>query len=759
MAPAPAVAKTPEDRLLQVFETRCAECHRDDNAPELHAGINLSNLLQNEDMVTPGKAAKSLLYTVTMLPAEDRNRMPKNRKKLGDSGYRAPLTAEESGWIKDWINAAAGPAVADREPLSLRDAVAIIEEDVERLRPAEAKTTRYLSLANLYSLRDQEGKYLESDQQMEIYRAALSKLMNSISKGPEVVPLQAVDEARTVYRLNLRDYGMEAETWERIVRGYPYGVSGENRRAENTIAKATSSRRAYLRGDWFVFACAQPPLYHDILKLPANDRQLEKGLGIDVVSNLQNYEAIRAGFRNSGVSQANRMVERHEIEAYRGAYWKSYDFSPLNTDLRDDLFQAPLGPESAALASTKRMMFTHDGGEVIFNLPNGMQAYLLSTADGTRLSRAPTEIVQDRNRGDGAIINGISCMACHSDGMRFPPNKRLETFIDEIGPIAAKSTDTRRERLAVEELYVEPHTFQRLVKVDMDRFLRSATKAMPGYDEPHEPVSILYNRYRKPVHADTLGAEFDLSLQQIVRKLNDSHAPSLAVIASQLENGMRLPRYSFDFTFRQIAAALDYTLLDYHPIPFEEFGGGKAAEAPQAIVATKAKANDDAVRELRAITGFGGKDGKLELTLSKDVLKVGDFLDVEVTVNRDAFVRIVHFGADDSVTQMFPNRFQQNAHLRAGQRFKILDGVRDERGRALAWKTEGKTGPESIVAFVSESPFVDAREAGNFSGDFAFRDVKGTVYGTRGAPRIKAVSDGAKPSKVAEARVSYFLKP
>ena len=59
----------------------------------------------------------------------------------------------------------------------------------------------------------------------------------------------------------------------------------------------------------------------------------------------------------------NRMVERHR--SIHGAYWKSYDFA--GSVGAQNIFNHPLD-------------FTHDGGEVIFNLPNGLQGYYLVNA-------------------------------------------------------------------------------------------------------------------------------------------------------------------------------------------------------------------------------------------------------------------------------------------------------------------------------------------------------------------------------------------
>ncbi|WP_436425189.1 hypothetical protein, partial [Enterococcus faecium] len=80
--------------------------------------------------------------------------------------------------------------------------------------------------------------------------------------------------------------------------------------------------------------------------------------------NIRNFVAQRAAFQRSGVSQNNRLIERHPSRS--GFFWTSYDFAG-NRD-RQSLFSFPLGPNGPNA-------FHHDGGETIFSLPNGFQAY------------------------------------------------------------------------------------------------------------------------------------------------------------------------------------------------------------------------------------------------------------------------------------------------------------------------------------------------------------------------------------------------
>jgi hypothetical protein len=162
-----------------------------------------------------------------------------------------------------------------------------------------------------------------------------------------------------------------------------------------------------VRADWFAFAASRPPLYNRLLNYPSSFQQLAQAEGVDVDDDIRRSLAKRAGFQKSGVSANNRLIERHM--AHNGYFWTSYDFGGNRE--RQSLYEFPLGPGGPH-------GFNHDGGETIFSLPNGFQAYFLNNSKGQPLDKGPTNIVRDPSRKDFAVTNGISCMGCHDQGMR-----------------------------------------------------------------------------------------------------------------------------------------------------------------------------------------------------------------------------------------------------------------------------------------------------------------------------------------------------
>jgi formylglycine-generating enzyme required for sulfatase activity len=292
---------------------------------------------------------------------------------------------------------------------------------------------------------------------------------------------------------------------------YPYGrrIGGKE---EDELVEWLGTELVVVRADWFAFAASRPPLYHDLLGLPGSDGGhgadlvLEKELGVDVSANiLARRNVARAGIRDkqSGVSQHNRLIERHERRTGH-YYWKSYDFQdsvgPSNLVLR------PLGPSSVELPANQiDFVFSHAGGEIIFDLPNGLQGYLLVDADGRRLDDGPAKIVYDRDNSAevvGQITNGISCIACHAGGI----NPKLDQIRD-----GALKVLPRTLRDEFEALYPPNDAMARLQESDRARFRAAMRKIDPNHacdDSLCEPVRQMSVRFLENLTFERAAAEF-----------------------------------------------------------------------------------------------------------------------------------------------------------------------------------------------------------------------------------------------------------
>ncbi|MBI3722764.1 hypothetical protein HY251_02240 [bacterium] len=172
-----------------------------------------------------------------------------------------------------------------------------VARDVLALPKEDRPFARYFTLSHL-------APSGSSDDEIASWRAGLAEIVASLSWKKKVVAPAAVGEARTVFRVDLREQGWTAETWKTIVSRYPYGLAHASE-----AARETGSELPWVRADWFVWAALRQPLYGEVLGLPGSDRELEKLLGIDAAANREKGAAPRAGFRRSGECASSATTE------------------------------------------------------------------------------------------------------------------------------------------------------------------------------------------------------------------------------------------------------------------------------------------------------------------------------------------------------------------------------------------------------------------------------------------------------------------
>jgi mono/diheme cytochrome c family protein len=535
-----------------VLKTYCYHCHGEGGRAEggFNVVTDLAKLVETKRVV-PGKADQSKLMRRLL----DGSMPPKEDFEAEDNAKPpARPKTEDIESIRAWIVAGApigeGTVPLWRSLLSELDVQKAIVEDLKTLSPRARRFARYFTLSHLANVG-------QNADQIATYRMGLSKLVNSLSWNRRIVGPMAVGPAGTIVRIDLRDYGWNGEIWESILARYPYGISPESAPARE-ISAETGCVLPYVRADWFVFEASRPPLYHDVLRLPESDRDLEQQLHIDAASNIEQERVARAGFNESGVSRNNRLIERHE-SGY-GAYWKSYDFA-ANAD-RKNLFAHPLKP------GDDEYDFDHDGGEIIFSLPNGLQAYMLVDRNGKRIDKGPTTIVRDSKQSDGAVVNGISCMSCHSRGL-IDKADQLRAIVERSSPFAKDVSET------VLALYPPRNAFEALLQEDAGRFAR-AVRATGAVLSQTEPVFALARQFEADLDLKLASAEAGVEIDAFRNLL--AKAPALRQSLGPLLLGGSVKRDAFVDAFPAIAEALNQTVLDDNRgiSPFVEKPSGSA---------------------------------------------------------------------------------------------------------------------------------------------------------------------------------------
>jgi hypothetical protein len=578
----PAACVDLQPRVLGVLEANCAKCHGAGTVAQ--AGIDyildLEKLIATGKVV-PGEPESSRIYlrmndAVSPMPPKSEMQRP---------------VASDTESVKKWIDECAGvQSCGDQEFIPMDTVLKQINADIaSTVSVANRKFTRYFSFVHLHN-----AGWCTAE--IEPFRQALSKLVNSLSQETMIKPPQAIDEQGLIFRIDLSDYlwnraaatskgsvyfpndpvGKQfTDVWELIADQNPYTVEYLGEAAED-IKLLAESRVPIMQGDAFIDVASRSPLYYDILDIPLRSGKLrdseefncdpdpnttdclEVQLGIDILANFaaeiveDDGILARAGFRMSDVSDFNRVIERHEFNnANNRAFWISYDFSAQNNF--QNISEHPLD-------------FDFDGGEIIFNLPNGLQAYMLTDRDGNRLDEGPIEIVQDESQKDFLVRNGVSCMGCHIAGMI----KANDDIREDLDAGQTGTTFSPIEKDQIRRIYPPRTEFDTLLEIDIGRFKSGLNAAGVSDSGDKEPVLTTFLEFDKNIALRRAGAEFGLKeaeMSQSVGDLSDD-------LRELTKVGGSVQRQDFTILYPESACILNVGCTRACPPIREDQGGG-----------------------------------------------------------------------------------------------------------------------------------------------------------------------------------------
>ena len=509
-----------------IFQQNCLLCHGEHGSFTEDLIIEYTALIENGTVI-PGNPNASEFYKRLIEDTPEKPRMPWGSPSLSESALET---------IRRWIAVGAPnwEVQYDVNFITTDTMLDTIEAHLETLSAFDRPSARYFTLTHLYNAG-------ESPEALDAYKIALSKLVNSLSWGFQVINPTPIDLQETLFYIDLRHYEWDVrnEAWTQIEREYPYSIDFDPETQADLHEKLTHLRTEmdcevpFVHVDWFLANASLPPLYHDILDLPETDRELEQQLEVNVTRNIDTAPGVRvwrAGFNDSGVSNNNRVVERHTSRY--GAYWKSYDFA---------------GSVGTQHIFTHPLSFRHDGGEVVFNLPNGLQGYYISDASGNRIDEAPTTIVSNPAASNPAVRNGLSCIGCHTEGMK--------TFKDEVRAVVSRQPDTPARAQAL-RLYVEQSVIDALVAEDTERY-RVALEKTGGVFGGIEPVHRFHEEFQGPVDAAHAAAAVGLETEVFLEKIRENPSlQRLGLSALESENG-DVKRDAWTSNFSAVISALN----------------------------------------------------------------------------------------------------------------------------------------------------------------------------------------------------------
>ncbi|MCB9568027.1 MAG: hypothetical protein H6710_12595 [Myxococcales bacterium] len=513
-------------RAIEILGDRCGSCHGPGGSGQAQFDYvtDVYAMIAN-GKIKPGYPLESPVYNRIDLGQMPPPSVPEDQRPNDDEVdvlWR---------WIESCIGEQLGCGQGD-DFISSDEMLSVMRNDISNtaeISPDEREFIRYFTLSHLYN------SGICGDD-LEVYRYGLFKLINSLSTGNKVVLPVAVDERGTIYRIDLRDYGWDAALWDLVVEQNPFAIEFVKNEAAD-LKQFTRTEVPFQTGDWFVATASRPPLYHDILKMPQTRHELEASFGInvdgDIATEIQSNDDLvaRAGFQNSNVSVNNRLVERHEFPgASNRVYWLSYDFA--GNDGCRNLFAEPLD-------------FCEDGGEIIFNLPNGLQAYMLVNGAGERIDEGPDDIVTDPEQPNQNVINGLSCMGCHAEGMIFKD--------DEIREHVFESFDFPEEvKQAVVNLHPSSDEFTALQELDRKRFTDALEQIGPVVERKDEPTLRVFKAFDVDVDLRRAAAELGVRTEQLASQIG-----KLGPDLQKLVDGGTVKRQVFTANFAASVCALN----------------------------------------------------------------------------------------------------------------------------------------------------------------------------------------------------------
>ena len=180
-------------------------------------------------------------------------------------------------------------------------------------------------------------------------------------------------------------------------------------------------------------------------------------------------------------------------------------------------------------------------------MPNGLQAYYLVDAGGNRLDGAPISIVSNPAASDPTVRNGLSCIGCHTEGMK--------DFEDQVRAVVKQNPNPPFDKARALRLYTEQSVMAAHIEKDTARY-RQALEASGDVFGGIEPVLRFHEAFQRPLDvahsAAAVGLETETFLQRIRQNVGLKNLGLLV-----LETGT-IKRDTWTDQFGEVVFALDF---------------------------------------------------------------------------------------------------------------------------------------------------------------------------------------------------------
>ena len=136
--------------------------------------------------------------------------------------------------------------------------------------------------------------------------------------------------------------------------------------------------------------------------------------------------------------------------------------------------------------------------------PMGYKAITSRTQTATDSMLAPIDIVSDPKADDPTVRNGISCIGCHTEGMK--------TFEDTVRAAIEQNPNPLFDKERALNLYIEQVVMDTFVQEDTDRYRTALEKTGAGFGGV-EPVHRFHETFFSPLTSHYAAAAVGLETQ------------------------------------------------------------------------------------------------------------------------------------------------------------------------------------------------------------------------------------------------------
>ena len=164
-----------------------------------------------------------------------------------------------------------------------------------------------------------------------------------------------------------------------------------------------------------------------------------------------------------------------------------------------------------------------------------------------RLDAAPINIVRNLAASDPTVRNGLSCIGCHTEGMK--------TFEDQVRGVVEQNANPPFDKARALRLYAEEATMNAFVDEDTNRY-RQALEAAGGVFGGIEPIQRFHEAFQAPIDIAHAAASVGLQTEAFLARIREN--TSLQNLGLLVLETSTLKRDTWTSKFSEVVFALDF---------------------------------------------------------------------------------------------------------------------------------------------------------------------------------------------------------